>query len=105
MAQAITAQNFDEIIATSDKPVFVDFWGSYCRPCLALAPTIDEIAEEMKDRLAVYKCNVQEEPELATRFQIMSIPTMLIFKDGKAVHGMVGAMDKADLVAEIEAHI
>ena len=103
MAQEITAATFDEIISSSDKPVLVDFWASWCGPCRALGPIIEEISEEMSDKLAVYKCNVDNEPQLAARFGIVSIPTVKIFKNGSEVRTMVGAAPKAEFVREIEA--
>lgn len=105
MAQAITATDFSSVISGSDKPVLVDFWASWCGPCRALAPVIDQISQEMADRLAVYKCNVDEEPELATQFKIVSIPTLILFKDGKPVHTVVGNMPKPALVSELEANL
>lgn len=105
MAQAITASDFSSILKQSDKPVLIDFWATWCGPCRALGPKIDELAEEMKDRLNVYKCNVDEEPELAERFQIASIPTVILFKGTKVVHSLVGNMPKEELVSEIEAHL
>lgn len=105
MAQEITTADFDSVIGTSDKPVLVDFWASWCGPCRALGPVVEQIGEEMADRLAVFKCNVDDEGELAQRFGIMSIPTLILFKGGEAVHTMVGSVPKATLVAELEAHI
>ena len=105
MADAITTAEFDAIVTGSDKPVLVDFWASWCGPCRALGPIVEQIGEEMADRLAVYKCNVDDEGELAQRFGIMSIPTLILFKDGQAAHTMVGSMPKAELAAEIEANL
>ena len=105
MAKSITSTDFDSIVASSDKPVLVDFWASWCGPCRALGPVVEQISEEMADRLAVYKCNVDEEEALAARFGIMSIPTLLLFKGGHLVHTMVGNMPKPSLVAEIEANL
>ncbi|WP_346697318.1 thioredoxin [Thermophilibacter mediterraneus] len=105
MAKAITAADFSSVISGSDKPVLVDFWASWCGPCRTLAPVIDQISQEMADRLAVYKCNVDEEPELATQFKIVSIPTLILFKDGKPVHTVVGNMPKPALVSELEANL
>ena len=105
MANEITTADFDAIVAGSDKPVLVDFWASWCGPCRALGPVVEQIGEEMADRLAVYKCNVDEEGELAQRFGIMSIPTLILFKGGEVAHTMVGSMPKADLVAELEANL
>ena len=105
MANAITSAYFDSVLASSDKPVLVDFWASWCGPCRALGPVVEQVGDEMADRLTVYKCNVDEEGDLAQRFQIVSIPTLILFKDGKPVHTMVGNMPKADLVKELEANL
>ncbi|WP_058270857.1 thioredoxin [Olsenella massiliensis] len=105
MANALTASDFDQLVVQADKPVLVDFWASWCGPCRALGPVVEEVAEQMADKLAVYKCNVDDESELAQKFQIVSIPTLILFKGGKPVHVMVGNMPKADLIKEIEANI
>lgn len=105
MANAITSADFDSVLASSDKPVLVDFWASWCGPCRALGPVVEQVGDEMADRLTVYKCNVDEEGDLAQRFQIVSIPTLILFKDGKPVHTMVGNMPKADLMKELEANL
>lgn len=105
MANAITSADFDSVLASSDKPVLVDFWASWCGPCRALGPVVEQVGDDMADRLTVYKCNVDEEGDLAQRFQIVSIPTLILFKDGKPVHTMVGNMPKADLVKELEANL
>ncbi|MGN0076382.1 MAG: thioredoxin [Parafannyhessea sp.] len=105
MAKAITSADFDSVLASSDKPVLVDFWASWCGPCRALSPVVEQVGDEMADRLAVYKCNVDEEGDLAQRFQIVSIPTLILFKNGKPVHTLIGNMPKADLVKELEANL
>ena len=105
MANALTAAEFDTLVAGSKKPVLVDFWASWCGPCRALGPIVEQVGDEMADRLTVLKCNVDDEGELAQQFQIVSIPTLILFKDGKPVHTMVGNMPKADLVKELEANL
>lgn len=105
MAAEITAADFEEKVVKSDKPVLVDFWASWCGPCRALGPVVEQIGEEMADKLSVFKANVDQEADLAQRFQIVSIPTLILFKDGKPVHTLVGNMPHDELVAEIEAHI
>lgn len=105
MAQPITTAEFDSVLSSSDKPVLIDFWASWCGPCRALGPVVEQISNEMADELAVYKCNVDEEPDLATKFRIVSIPTLILFKNGKPAHTMVGNTPKPELVAELKANL
>ena len=95
----ITKANFEQEVLKSDVPVVVDFWATWCGPCRMLAPIIEEIAEE--GNVKVGKINVDEEGELAIKFNVMSIPTVMLFKDGKVVKTTVGYMTKDQLKSEL----
>ena len=82
---SLNANNFDEEVMHSDKPVLIDFWASWCGPCKMMSPVIDEIAEEMGDSIKVCKINIDEEQNLAVKYNVMSIPTFIVLKDGKEV--------------------
>ena len=90
----LTKQNFQSEVAESKEKVLIDFWASWCGPCRMVSPIVDEIAEESPAGVKVCKVNVDEQPELAGQFDIMSIPTLLVIKDGKAVRKTVGARPK-----------
>lgn len=92
---------FDEEINASTEPVLVDFWAEWCGPCKMIAPILDEIAEEQAGKLKVAKLNVDEAPAVAQRFEVMSIPTMIVFRDGKPAKRLVGAKPKAALVKDL----
>lgn len=92
---------FDEEINASSEPVLVDFWAEWCGPCKMIAPILEEIAEEQAGKLKVAKLNVDEAPAIAQRFEVMSIPTMIVFRDGKPAKRLVGAKPKAALVKDL----
>jgi thioredoxin 1 len=102
MEMQFTDQNFETEVLKSDKPVLVDFWAAWCGPCQMMGPIIEELAEEVKDKYKVGKMNVDENRETAAKFGIMSIPTLIIFKDGKAVKQLVGMQAKENLKEELE---
>lgn len=96
--KTITKENFDAEVLSSDKPVLVDFWAEWCMPCRMLSPVVDEVANE-NTSVSVGKINVDEQPELAARFGVMSIPTLIVFKNGEAVQRSVGVIPKAQVEA------
>lgn len=97
MEKIITAENFEEIVMGSKVPVLIDFWATWCGPCMMLAPIVEQIAEENEGTLVVGKVNVDEQPSLAGQFGIASIPTLLLFKDGRLADTMVGYRTKAEI--------
>ena len=101
----ITKDNFEEEVIKSSVPVLVDFWATWCGPCRMIAPVIDEVAAEFEGKAIVGKVNVDEEMGLAQRFHVMSIPTLIVLKDGKVVEQAVGARGKADVAAMIKRHL
>jgi thioredoxin 1 len=96
MADAVTEKDFDAQVLESEQPVLVDFWAEWCGPCHAIAPVLDQIAEERND-LKVVKLNIDEQPAIAQRYGVMSIPTLILFKDGEPAAAAVGAMPKSML--------
>lgn len=94
----LTMDNFEDEVENSNLPVLVDFWAAWCGPCKMIAPIIDQLAEEFDGKAKIAKVNVDENRELSMRFQVTSIPTLLLFKDGEVVNQLVGARPKAELV-------
>lgn len=93
----ITSDNFEEEVVKSDKPVLVDFWAPWCGPCKMLSPVVDQIAEETDD-IKVCKVNVDDNEDLAMKFKTMSIPTLIVFKDGAEVNRSVGVISKSEIL-------
>ena len=104
MALHFTSETFEQAIA-GDKLVLVDFWATWCGPCRMIAPVIEEVAAEFEGRAVVGKVDVDEEPGLAQRFGVMSIPTLIVLKGGKVVEQAVGARGRADVAAMISRHL
>lgn len=100
----ITPENFDSIVNDS-LPVLVDFWAPWCGPCRSLSPIVDEVADELAGKLAVVKCNVDDNQDLAMKYGVMSIPTLIVFKNGEEIDRSVGALPKARLQALLEKHL
>ena len=97
-AISVNKNNFNQEVLNSDKPVLLDFWASWCGPCRMVAPVLEEIAAERSD-IKVCKINVDEQPELAAQFGVMSIPTLVVMKNGKVINQAVGARPKAQILA------
>ncbi len=93
----ITKENFEEVVKNSNVPVLIDFWAPWCGPCRMVSPIVDEVAEEVTDK-KVGKINVDDEPELASAFGVMSIPTLVVIKDGKIVNKAVGVRPKQAII-------
>jgi thioredoxin 1 len=99
----LTSATFDETVAMAEGPLLVDFWAPWCGPCRALAPTLDAIARERAGQATIAKVNVDEEPALAGRFDIRSIPALLFFKDGELVDHLVGAVPRTTILDRLDA--
>jgi thioredoxin 1 len=98
----LTSGTFDETVNSSSTPILVDFWAEWCGPCKMIAPILSEIAAEKAGQVTIAKLNVDEHGDIAQRYGVMSIPTLLVFKDGNLVKTMVGAKGKGQLLSELE---
>jgi thioredoxin 1 len=97
----ITKENFEKEVLKSGKPVLIDFWAPWCMPCKIIAPSVEKLAEELKDRVSVAKSNVDDSPEVATDLSVLNIPTLILFKDGQEVARMIGVNSKEAIEAKI----
>ena len=100
----VTMANFNDLL-NEDAPVLVDFWAPWCGPCRTLSPIVDEIADDLAGQIKVAKCNVDEKQDIAMKYGVMSIPTLVLLKGGQEIARTVGAMPKAKLMAELQAHL
>ena len=98
MEKKFTVSNFEAEVLKSDKPVLVDFWATWCAPCRMLGPVVEEVAEETEGRAVVGKVNVDDEMELARTYRIASIPTLIVFENGREVRRSVGVIEKEDIL-------
>lgn len=101
LIENLTESTFDELISTSEVPVLVDFWAEWCGPCKAIAPILEEIADEQDGQLKIAKVDVDSNQQLALNHQVMSIPTLILFQDGEPSKRLVGAKSKRDLLADL----
>ena len=101
----LTDGNFEQEVTKANLPVLVDFWAEWCGPCKAIAPILDQLAVELQGKMKIVKVNVDESPDLAGKFNVMSIPTLLVFKNGRPVDQIVGAMPKDRLMAKLTPHL
>jgi thioredoxin 1 len=101
----LTDATFDETIGGADKPVLVDFWAEWCGPCKMIAPVLEEIASEQGAKLSIAKLNVDDNPDVAMRFNVMSIPTLIVFKDGEPAKRLVGAKGKGQLLQDLAEYV
>lgn len=101
----LTESTFDEEVVGSTQPVLVDFWAEWCAPCKMIAPILEELATEQHDKLRVAKLNVDENPGVARRFEVMSIPTLIVFRDGQPAKRLIGAKGKGQLLQELDEFI
>jgi thioredoxin len=101
----VTDATFEQTVLKADLPTLVDFWAVWCLPCKKIAPLVDEIAAEYQDTLQVTKLDVDKNTQTTLRYDVMSIPTLLIFKNGEAVERIVGFKSKADLLSKIAPHL
>jgi len=101
----VSDQDFDNAVLQSERPVLVDFWAEWCVPCHMVSPVVEEIARQYSERMTAAKLNVDDNPQTARRYGVMSIPTLIVFKDGQEKARVVGARGKEAILREFEPHI
>lgn len=104
-ATEVNEQNFQQEVLSADKPVLVDFWAPWCGPCRMVGPVVDKIAQDYAGKLKVVKVNTDEAPNIAGQFNIMSIPTLMIFKNGERVDQIIGAVPEQAITAKLQPHL
>ena len=104
-AVAVTDANFEQEVLKSSVPVLVDFWAAWCGPCKVIAPTVDQLAAEYAGKMKVVKLDVDANMEISSRYSVLNIPTLILFKGGHAVEKMIGALPKPALLAKIQPHL
>ena len=102
MTVEITKENFEEVVLKNQLPVLVDFWATWCGPCKMIGPIVEELSDELEGKVVFGKLNVDKQPELAMQFQVMSIPTLILFKDGEIVNKKIGFMPKEKLAEMLD---
>ncbi len=102
---SLTDANFDETLVGADTPVLVDFWAEWCGPCKTIAPILEQIAEERKGSITIAKLNIDDNLQTQARFDVMSIPTLILFKGGEPIARMVGAKGKGQLLEELDRYL
>ena len=103
--ETLTDANFDEQVKSADVPVLVDFWAEWCGPCKMISPVLEEIAKEQAGKIRIGKLNIDDNLDVTRRYEVMSIPTLILFKDGEPQARLIGAKPKAQLLEEISAYL